>query len=159
MDFEIYCDESCLEALKNTNAHPYIGIGGIWIPSVERSKLKQQLLKIKLKYNINAEFKWNKVSPAYFEFYKEIKKYQKEFSPSKEIEGYASAAIVGEKGYPSLKTYNISNEKKENSFFRTNQLVKKDYSEILRLKARNVLGNTSNINIKKPKEMDSDSLI
>ena len=53
------------------------------------------------------------LSKTKLEFYNEIKKYQQEFKPSKEIEGYASAAIVGEKNYPNLKVYNISNEKKD----------------------------------------------
>jgi len=41
------------------------------------------------------------------EFYKEIKKYQLEFKPSKEVEGFASTAIVGEKNYPNLKILSL----------------------------------------------------
>jgi len=72
MDFEIYSDESCLEALAKKTEHKYIAIGGIWIPANYRSELKDCLNKIKANYKITGEFKWNKLSPAYVEFYKEI---------------------------------------------------------------------------------------
>ena len=72
MNFEVYCDESCLEAFSKKEAHNYIGIGGIWIPSENRKDLKSSLIKIKTKYSINREFKWNKISPHYFNSYKDI---------------------------------------------------------------------------------------
>jgi hypothetical protein len=72
MDFEVYCDESCLEALTNKNAHKYTAIGGIWIYADKRDALKEGLLKIKKQYGINSEFKWNKVSPMAFDFYKAV---------------------------------------------------------------------------------------
>lgn len=85
------------------------------------------------------------LSKTKFEFYKELKKFQSEFKPSDEIEGFASSAIVGEKNYPNLKINNISNFNKENSFFNTSNIIKKDYSKIIKLKARNVLGTTNEI--------------
>jgi len=72
MNFEIYCDESGLEALKNKDAHKFIAIGGIWIPETYRDEMKQQVNDIKKKFNIHGEFKWNKISPAYFDFYKSL---------------------------------------------------------------------------------------
>lgn len=72
MDFEVYCDESGLEALKHKEAHKYLGIGGIWIPKEYRTTLKVELKKIQSKHNVKGEWKWKKVSPAYFELYKDI---------------------------------------------------------------------------------------
>lgn len=75
MNLEIYCDESCLEAFFNKNAHKYIAIGGIWLPAEKRDELKENVLKIKTKFNIKGEFKWNKLSPKYLEFYKALVDY------------------------------------------------------------------------------------
>lgn len=72
MNFEIYCDESCQEVLKDKTAHNYMGLGGIWIPSENRKELKEGIKLIKDKHNIKGEIKWKKVSPAYINFYKEI---------------------------------------------------------------------------------------
>ncbi len=72
MNFEVYCDESCLEALKNKTEHFYMGIGGVWMPADMRDKFKTELKQIKSKYNVHGEFKWNKVSPRYLSMYKEI---------------------------------------------------------------------------------------
>jgi len=83
------------------------------------------------------------------EFYKEIKKYQQELKPTKEIEGFASSAIVGEKNYPNLKVHNISNDDKKNSFFNSSNIIKQNYSDIIKLKAKNILGSTQSLNIKK----------
>ncbi len=75
MDFEVYCDESGLEALTRKDAHLYTGIGGIWIPSEYRDTLKDEVKKIKLKHNIMGELKWKKLSPSYIEVYKDIVDY------------------------------------------------------------------------------------
>lgn len=72
MDFEVYCDESGLEALTNRDAHLYSGIGGIWFPANYRDTFKKEMSSIKSKYNIKGELKWNKLSPAYFDLYKEV---------------------------------------------------------------------------------------
>lgn len=69
MDFEIYCDESCQEALVKKNEHDYLAIGGIWIPAGFRNSFKEGLITIKKKYNVSGELKWNKVSPAYYSLY------------------------------------------------------------------------------------------
>ncbi len=72
MDFEVYCDESGLEALSNKRAHRFVAIGGIWIEASKRAEMKKSLSEIKSKYNVRGEFKWNKLSPAYYDFYKEL---------------------------------------------------------------------------------------
>lgn len=84
-------------------------------------------------------------------FYEEIKAYQQTLKPTKEIIGFGSAPIVGEKNYPFLATHNISNVDKKTSFFETGKLVKKTYDEILPLKAKSILGSTQKNYIKKPK--------
>jgi hypothetical protein len=72
MDIEVYCDESGLEALSNKTAHLYTAIGGIWVEADRRKDLKMGLASIKAKYKIQGEFKWNKLSPSYYNFYKEL---------------------------------------------------------------------------------------
>jgi len=75
MDFEVYCDESGLEALSNKEAHLYTAIGSIWLPSAYRDELKEKLATIKQKYGIRGELKWNKISPTYIDLYREVINY------------------------------------------------------------------------------------
>lgn len=72
MKYEVYCDESCIEAIFDKEAHKYSVIGGVWIPAHYRKELKEELNVIKEKYAIKGELKWNKVSPKYIDLYKEI---------------------------------------------------------------------------------------
>src|SRR5665213_907835 len=72
MDFEVYCDESGIEAITRKDAHLFTGIGSIWIPAEHRVNLKQGIAAIKEKYKIKGELKWQKFSPAYYELYKEL---------------------------------------------------------------------------------------
>jgi len=72
MDFEVYCDESGLEALSNKKAHSYFAIGSLWLPAANREELKSSIATIKEKHGVNGELKWNKVSPAYLQLYLEI---------------------------------------------------------------------------------------
>jgi hypothetical protein len=72
MDFEIYCDESGLEALTRKDAHLFTAIGGIWIPSEHRITLKQGISAIKTKHKIKGELKWQKISPCFYDLYKDI---------------------------------------------------------------------------------------
>ena len=72
MNYEVYCDESCVEALFDKESHKYAVIGGVWIPSESRSELKIALNKIKEKYNLLGEMKWQKISPSTIDMYKEI---------------------------------------------------------------------------------------
>jgi hypothetical protein len=75
MNFEIYCDESGLEALTRKDAHPYSAIGGIWMPATYRSKFKEVIADIKKNHNVYGEIKWQKVSPAFIELYSDIIRY------------------------------------------------------------------------------------
>ena len=69
MNFEVYCDESGLEALTNKAAHKYTAIGGVWLPADKRLELKQEINAIKERYGIKGELKWNKLSPSFYEPY------------------------------------------------------------------------------------------
>jgi len=75
MNFEIYCDESGLEALSQKEAHLYTAIGGIWMPANYRAIFKEKMNAIKHKHNVYGELKWNKVSPKFLELHKEILDY------------------------------------------------------------------------------------
>ncbi len=72
MEFEIYCDESGLEALTRKDAHTYTAIGGIWMPSDFRPIFKEKFNLIRAKHNVKRELKWNKISPKFFELHKDI---------------------------------------------------------------------------------------
>lgn len=72
MNYEVYCDESCIEALFDKGSHAYTVIGGIWIPAENRADIKKKLNDIKARYGKKGELKWNKVSPASKEMYKEV---------------------------------------------------------------------------------------
>jgi hypothetical protein len=72
MDFEVYCDESGLEALTRKDAHQFAAIGGIWMPAEHRPVFKDAMNALKQKHEVHGELKWNKVSPAYFELYKDV---------------------------------------------------------------------------------------
>ncbi len=75
MNFEVYCDESGLEALIKKEAHLYTAIGGIWMPANYRPIFKERVSAIKQNYSIYGELKWNKVSPSFYDLYKEILDY------------------------------------------------------------------------------------
>lgn len=72
MNFEVYCDESGIEALTQKDAHKYVAIGGIWMPSDYRAIFKERMNSIKKKHNVYGELKWNKVSPKFYELYEEV---------------------------------------------------------------------------------------
>lgn len=72
MNFEIYCDESGLEALSHKRSHLFTAIGGVWMPADYRAIFKEHITAIKLKHNVYGELKWNKVSPKFYELYKDI---------------------------------------------------------------------------------------
>ena len=72
MKYEIYCDESCWEALYDKAAHEYAAIGGIWIPAEERKPVKEKIMQLKNKYALYGEMKWNKICPKSFDLYREL---------------------------------------------------------------------------------------
>jgi len=73
---EIYCDESRQDLFNNKNSitenNRYICIGGIWIESEIREKVKSDIKVIQKKHNVFGEFKWKTVTPSKYEFYKEL---------------------------------------------------------------------------------------
>jgi len=75
MNFEVYCDESGLEALTRKDAHKYTAIGGIWMPAEFRDVLKKDINAIKDSCNVKGELKWKKVSPAYLNLYADVINY------------------------------------------------------------------------------------
>lgn len=95
------------------------------------------------------DYKKKLISKTKLDFYNQIKAYQNTLKPSKEVEGVGSAPIVGEKNYPFLKVHNVSTQDNENSFFKSGDVVKKDYSKIFKLKAKNILGSTQDSHIRK----------
>lgn len=72
MKFEVYCDESGLEALTQKEAHLFTAIGGVWMPANYRSIFKEKVKLIKERHSVFGELKWNKVSPKYFDLYKDV---------------------------------------------------------------------------------------
>jgi hypothetical protein len=72
MKVDIYCDESGPEALVDKNAHKYAGIGSIRMPFAFRKEFKYEMNKFKQKHGVNSELKWKKLSPKYYDLYKEI---------------------------------------------------------------------------------------
>jgi len=99
------------------------------------------------------------LSKTKLEFYKQIKLYQKTLKPTKEIEGIGSAPIVGEKNYPQLKIHNVSTEDKNNSFFKSSNIVKQDYKDIFKTKAKNILGSTQESHIKKTTQRINEEIV
>lgn len=72
MDYEIYCDESCIESLFDKDAHEYAVIGGIWLPSECRNEFKAEINDIKEKHKKFGELKWNKISPSSVGLYQDL---------------------------------------------------------------------------------------
>ena len=72
MDFEIYCDESGLEALNDSKQPQFFTIGGIWMPKDFRPHFKDRISQIKKSHGVNGEVKWNKVSPRFLDLYKDL---------------------------------------------------------------------------------------
>ena len=91
-------------------------------------------------------------------FYYEINKYKSTLKPTKEIEGFASYVIVGEKNYPNLATHNISNDNKISSYKNSSDIVKKEYDNIFKIKARNILGSTNPVHVKNTSNRIQDEI-
>lgn len=69
-----YCDESCyLEHDKSK----YMVLGMVFCPKSSYKQIKNKILKLKEKYNINknAETKWSKISNSRYLYYKELIEY------------------------------------------------------------------------------------
>lgn len=75
MKYEVYCDESCVEALFDLKSHKFAVIGGIWIPAEMRGDIKTGLNSIKEKYALFGEMKWNKICPSSLNLYIDVINY------------------------------------------------------------------------------------
>lgn len=69
--YNIYCDESC--HLENDNIKPML-LGAIWCPDEKKSKIFNDLKKLKVKHDISSkcELKWNAVSNSKIDYYKDV---------------------------------------------------------------------------------------
>lgn len=72
MKYEIYCDESCWEALYDKDSHYFAAIGGVWIPAEKRQEAKAYISNLKDNYGLHGEMKWNHICPRSVEMYKEL---------------------------------------------------------------------------------------
>jgi len=75
MDFEVYCDESGIEALNDSSQPNFFTIGGIWMPRPFRPIFKDKINAIKLNHGVHGEVKWNKVSPKFLGLYHDLISY------------------------------------------------------------------------------------
>ena len=71
MEYNIYCDESC--HLEN-DQHKSMVLGATWCAKEDKNTLFERIKEIKLKHKfpVDFEIKWNKVSLSKLDFYKEI---------------------------------------------------------------------------------------
>lgn len=72
--FNIYCDETC--HLENDRCDVMV-IGGIWCLAERVHEISQHLREIKSGHGLSPhmEIKWNKVSPARIDFYRDVVDY------------------------------------------------------------------------------------
>lgn len=75
MDFEVYCDESGIEALNDSSQPKFFTIGGIWMPRPFRPIFKDKITSIKARHGVYGEVKWNKVSGKYLDLYQDLISY------------------------------------------------------------------------------------
>jgi hypothetical protein len=71
MEYNIYCDESC--HLENDGQKAMV-LGAVWCPKNQTQSIFMEIRNIKKQFGFpsNFEIKWNKVSPAKFDFYSAI---------------------------------------------------------------------------------------
>lgn len=73
MRFDVYCDESRPDLLSSKRPQArYMLIGSLWMPTEYRDAFKRDIHALCDKHKIGGEFKWQKVSPAKLDFYKEL---------------------------------------------------------------------------------------
>jgi hypothetical protein len=73
MKFEVYCDESHPDLLCSQHpAAQFMVIGGLWLPSERRDRMKADIHALRNKHRIGGEFKWQKVSPSRIDYYREL---------------------------------------------------------------------------------------
>ena len=69
--YNVYCDESC--HLEH-DCQPIMVLGAAWCPLEKTKHLSSLIREIKVHHGLspNFEIKWNKVSPAKYDFYQDI---------------------------------------------------------------------------------------
>ena len=74
MEIDIYCDESRQELFRSNNPGKgrWVVMGGLWVESRNRSRLKQGIQTLRGKHRVWSEFKWNKVSDSRLDFYLDL---------------------------------------------------------------------------------------
>lgn len=73
MEFDVYCDESHPDLLCSNNPPAqFMIIGSLWLATSDRSNFKAEIHNLRNQYKVGGEFKWRKVSPSRYEFYKEL---------------------------------------------------------------------------------------
>lgn len=73
MEFDIYCDESFPDILTSESTPAdYLVIGGLWMPTEDRSDAKKDIHGLREKHKIGGEFKWQKISKSRLDFYTEL---------------------------------------------------------------------------------------
>lgn len=71
MNYNIYCDESC--HLEHDGIKPML-LGCVWCPEEFKDDYFRRLREIKIRHGLSprCELKWNAVSPAKLEYYKDV---------------------------------------------------------------------------------------
>lgn len=69
MEYNFFIDESC--HLENDGSSAMC-IGYIKVPETMKEQYKEEIKKIKLKYGIRSEFKWNTLSMSKYDMYKDL---------------------------------------------------------------------------------------
>jgi hypothetical protein len=73
MKFEVYCDECYPDLLSSDKPQvKYMVLGSLWLKTDDRDKFKKDIHNLRDKYKIGGEFKWQKISPSRYDFYKEL---------------------------------------------------------------------------------------
>jgi hypothetical protein len=71
--FEVYCDESRPDLLASKRSrYQFMVIGSLWLPAARRTAFKADLHRLRDRYLVGGEFKWNKVTPSRSDFYREL---------------------------------------------------------------------------------------
>ncbi|WP_041767768.1 DUF3800 domain-containing protein [Pseudovibrio sp. FO-BEG1] len=73
MSYEIYCDETMPDLLQSQKSQfRFLLIGGLWVASDHRERIKLDVTGLRKKYSVWGEMKWRKISPANRDFYFEL---------------------------------------------------------------------------------------
>ena len=70
MKFEVYCDENRPDLFSSQKPQAqYMVIGSLWLRTRDRGVYKTEMHRLRDKYKVGGEFKWQKVSPSRIKFY------------------------------------------------------------------------------------------